>query len=105
MPRYTFECPECKLHVEYFSTIATYVKDTKPCCHEPMVQTYVGRTEAVVPFPEFVALHAPGGPTTIKSLRDIRRLEKKYEDRNLVWEPGSYDNAHYGEEDAGGRNE
>ncbi len=54
------------------------------------------------PFPSFVTnnlkTYNNGQPMEITSLHQIRQLEKKYADRELRWEPGSFDNYHYGEE-------
>lgn len=70
-------------------------------CGGETVQTIIGRTEKAKPFPSFTTSHlknSNGQPLEITSLRQIRELERQHKATDLVWEIGSYNSEHYGEE-------
>ena len=94
MPLYDFICHECGTKIYYFARIKDRVV---PVCvaHGDMDQI-LATGNGHQPFKPFTANHTPDGPVEITSLHDIRRLEKKYQDRDFYWEPGSYD-TNYGE--------
>lgn len=90
MPYYQFECQNCGLRVEFFSSIEA--KSTPVCDCGEMVEVWEPRKHK--PFPAFVTTHIDGKPREITSLHEIRQLEKAHERTKLCWEPGSYDSKH-----------
>jgi putative FmdB family regulatory protein len=102
MPTYDYKCHKCNHTEELLLRLSEHVV-TLPCpsCGGSMEQ-YFPRPPSTGSFPAFTLEHSrhlseDGEPIEIHSLADIRRLEKKHEDRELCWEPGSFDTKH-GEE-------
>jgi len=103
MPLYDFKCDNCGYVLEdeyvHHLEIDGYYTEC-PVCGIEMERLFTCSSKHQ-PFKEFTTdhlKHLTGGKSiTFKSLQEIRKFEKAHEDRNLVWEPGSYDTK-YGEE-------
>lgn len=102
MIRYDVQCQLCGWTREVDSTPEDIDGIDILCraCGGPMKLVWLPNHR--VPFPSFTTNHLNaynnGQPLEVTSLQQIRNLEKKYQDRELRWEPGSWNNYHYGEE-------
>lgn len=101
MPLYNFQC-DCgfwKYDVMVpMAQVNNHLELCTACGHRMEMMWWDSRTNNR-PFPAFVTNHLStleGKSLEITSLQQIRQLEKKYEDRKLIWEPGSYD-SNYGD--------
>lgn len=101
MVLYDIQCNQCLATKEVFCDSQDIDSFSTECPRCGGLMTVAWLPNNRKPFPAFVTPHLKGynggAPMEINSLHQIRQLEKKYQDRELRWEPGNYD-SHYGEE-------